>query len=71
LSVTLAGRRCQPRCLRDDALDYTRRLLAAGVPSELHVFPGPCHGFDSLLPHWEMSQQLYAMQAAALTRALQ
>lgn len=56
--------------LRDEALDYARRLLAAGVPTEMHVFPGTCHGFDSLLPHWEMSQQLYTMQGAALTRAL-
>ncbi|WP_029111228.1 alpha/beta hydrolase [Mycobacterium sp. URHD0025] len=56
--------------LRDEALDYARRLLAAGVATELHLFPGTCHGFDSLLPDWELSQQLFALQGAALRRAL-
>jgi hypothetical protein len=44
-------------------------FAAAGVPTELHVVPSTCHGFGSLLPRWEMSRQLYAVQAAALTRA--
>lgn len=56
--------------LRDEALDYARRLLADGVPTELHLFPGTCHGFDSLRPEWEVSQQLFALQGAALRRAL-
>ncbi|WP_197373706.1 alpha/beta hydrolase [Mycolicibacterium baixiangningiae] len=56
--------------LRDEALDYARRLLGAGVATELHVFPGTCHGFDSLLPDWEVSRQLFALQSAALRRAL-
>lgn len=56
--------------LRDEALDYSRRLLADGVATELHLFPGTCHGFDSLLPEWEVSQQLFALQGAAMRRAL-
>ncbi|OFB37384.1 alpha/beta hydrolase [Mycolicibacterium sp. (ex Dasyatis americana)] len=56
--------------LRDEALDYSRRLLAEGVATELHLFPGTCHGFDSLLPDWEVSQQFFALQGAALRRAL-
>jgi acetyl esterase len=56
--------------LRDEAVDYALRLLWAGVSTELHVFPGTCHGFDSLLPEWEVSQQLFALQGAALKRAL-
>ncbi|MDH6197356.1 acetyl esterase [Mycobacterium frederiksbergense] len=56
--------------LRDEALDYARRLMTAGVATELHVFPGTCHGFDSLVPEWEVSQQLFALQGAALRRAL-
>jgi acetyl esterase len=56
--------------LRDEAVDYALRLMWAGVSTELHVFPGTCHGFDSLLPEWEISQQLFELQGAALRRAL-
>jgi acetyl esterase len=55
--------------LRDEALDYALRLLRDGVATELHVFPGTCHGFDSLLPDWEVSEQLFALQGRALRRA--
>jgi acetyl esterase/lipase len=30
----------------DEDIDYAKRLLAAGVPTELHVYPGAYHGFD-------------------------
>ena len=33
---------------RDEAIDFARRLLASGVPAELHVVPGAIHGFDRL-----------------------
>lgn len=55
---------------RDEALDYAVRLLGAGVSAELHVFPGVCHGFDSLLPDWATSQRLFALQGDVLARAL-
>ena len=55
--------------LRDEALDYALRLMWAGVATELHVFPGTCHGFDSLLPDWETSQRLFELQGAALRKA--
>lgn len=32
---------------RDDAISYAMRLLAAGVPTELHVHPGAPHGVKS------------------------
>lgn len=56
--------------LRDEAVDYALRLMWAGVSAELHVFPATCHGFDSLVPEWETSRQLFALQGAALRRAL-
>lgn len=56
--------------LRDEALDHARRLIDGGVSTELHVFAGTCHGFDSLLPEWEVSQELFTLQGAALRRAL-
>lgn len=55
--------------LRDEALDYAVRLLRDGVPTELHVFAGTCHGFDSLLPDWEVAEQLFTLQGRALRRA--
>jgi len=55
---------------RDEAVEYALRLLRCGVPTELHVFPGVCHGFDSLLPDWRVSRRLFALQADALAAAL-
>ena len=31
---------------RDEDVDYATRLNQAGVPTELHVYPGACHGFN-------------------------
>ena len=31
---------------RDEDIDYARRLYAAGVPCELHVYPGAPHGVE-------------------------
>jgi acetyl esterase len=54
---------------RDEAIDYARRLLHAGVSTELHVFARTCHGFDSLLPDWSESQRLFTLQGNALATA--
>ena len=56
--------------LRDEAIGYATALLRAGVATELHLIPGTCHGFDSLLPDWELSKRLFALQGDALRRAL-
>ncbi len=34
----------------DEDVDYANRLRHAGVPVELHVYPGAPHGFDGLMP---------------------
>jgi acetyl esterase/lipase len=31
---------------RDEDIDYATRLNQAGVPCELHVYPGACHGYQ-------------------------
>lgn len=31
---------------RDEDIDYATRLNQAGVPTELHVYPGACHGYQ-------------------------
>ena len=68
--ATERAERTQQDPLRDEAVEYARRLMAAGVATELHVFPGTCHGFDAFVPDWEMSQQLFDIQGTALRRAL-
>jgi acetyl esterase/lipase len=35
---------------RDEDVDYALRLNQSGVPTELHVYPGACHGFSQLAP---------------------
>ena len=37
--------------LLDEDLDYARRLIAAGVPTDVHVFADGPHAFDSMLPN--------------------
>ncbi len=32
----------------DEDVDYAMRLIRAGVPTELHVYPGAPHGFDAM-----------------------
>ena len=41
---------CEHDPLRDEAIIYAMRLMAAGVPVELHNYPGTVHGFDLLTP---------------------
>ena len=54
--------------LRDEAVEYARQLMRCGARTDLHLFGGTCHGFDSLVPDWAVSQALLDMQSAALRR---
>jgi acetyl esterase len=55
--------------LRDEGLDYALRLLAAGVPTEIHCWPQVCHGFG-LFPDLEVTQRAGAALVGALGRGL-
>jgi acetyl esterase/lipase len=54
----------------DEDVDYARRLITAGVPSELHVVPGAYHGFDLLAPNASITARFTEYWMTALKRAL-
>jgi acetyl esterase/lipase len=54
---------------RDECIDYARRLLGAGVATELHVYPGAFHGFDLIAPDSRLGRLAWGLRWAALTRA--
>lgn len=51
-------------------LDYARRLMEAGVPTELYVEPRGFHGFDLLAPMAPCSKRFTNIWQSALNRAL-
>ena len=53
---------------RDEDVDYALRLNQAGVPAELHVYPGACHGFNQLAPDAPVSKQCNARHRGLAAR---
>ena len=53
----------------DEDLEYARRLIHTGVPTELHVTPGAFHGFDAMVPEAAVTQRFIACGDQALMRA--
>ena len=49
-------------------MEYARRLLRAGVPTELHVYPGAYHGYR-MVANAHVSQSAQQDQLNALKRA--
>ncbi len=41
----------------DEDIDYAARLNRAGVPVELHVYPGAPHGFEGFAPNTAVARQ--------------
>jgi acetyl esterase/lipase len=55
---------------RDEAVAYAAALLAARVPTELHVYPGAYHGWDTIAPDAAISRRSISERMDALRRAL-
>lgn len=54
--------------MRDEVIDYAARLARAGVPTELHVWPGAYHGSATLVPDAEISQAAVAARESYFRR---
>lgn len=50
-------------------IEFARRLVLAGVPTELLVVPGAFHGFDSVAEEAEISRRFNSARLGALSRA--
>ena len=55
---------------RDECIAYAATLLAAGVPTELHVIPGAFHGSEAGAPGADTSRRIAGYRNAALARFL-
>ncbi len=53
----------------EEDMEYARRLVHAGVATELLVVSGAFHGFDLFVPDAEASRQFSASWKSALRRA--
>jgi acetyl esterase len=60
---------CQYDPLRDEGLEYARRLAHAGVPTELRHYPATFHG-SSLVESAAVSRRMFADEVEALRRGL-
>jgi acetyl esterase len=56
--------------LRDEALEFARRLLNAGVPLDLRLFAGTYHGFDVVAPEARLSTMALDDQRDFVRRVL-
>lgn len=55
--------------LRDEGIEYARRLAHANVPVDLHLYAGTFHGSASIAADAEVSQRQQSDLRAALARA--
>ena len=54
----------------EEDIDYARRLIAAGVATELLVVPGAFHGFDLIAADTSVAKRFTAAKMEAVRRAL-
>ena len=61
---------CEFDPLRDEALAYGQRLVQAGVPTEMHLYPGTFHGSASAITGAAVSERMQRDFLSALGLAL-
>jgi len=54
----------------DEDVAFAQALLHAGIPTELHTYPGALHGSTGLVPESDISRRWRRDELAALDRAL-
>jgi acetyl esterase/lipase len=54
----------------EESVNYASRLIAAGVTTELHVYPGCCHSFQTMVPVADVSKRFMSDMHRALKQAL-
>lgn len=54
----------------DEDIGYAQRLNHAGVPTELHVYPGGPHGFDAIMPGTALARRARREMDEWLARVL-
>lgn len=57
--------------LRDEGIDYARRLVEAGVSTELHLYAGTFHGSAVMTPDAAVTQAMVNDLTSALGRAFE
>lgn len=55
---------------RDEDITFAARLLQAGVPTELHVYPGSYHASEVFAPDAALSATIWQRRIESLKRAL-
>jgi len=61
---------CEQDPVRDQGLDYARRLILAGVGTEIHHVPGAFHLFEAYAPRSSLARRATAAWTSALAAAL-
>jgi acetyl esterase/lipase len=55
---------------RDEDIAFAMRLMAAGVPTELHIWPGAYHGAEGFAPDAPLARRIVEGRMEAMRRAL-
>ena len=55
---------------RDEDIAFAQRLIQAGVPCELHVYPGSYHASETFAPDAALSRRIWGNRIDALRRGL-